>query len=178
MCCVPVSGVHRPQCSVAQSRASEMCERTSSCQHIVSRVCEPRTRFYHEGKLIRYELTSLTIRAVRPESVARARRLALSSRGPAAQPACSARASSPPSSNAVARGRDSLAPRAEPLGDLSGALARQRVACAVDGAVILLGRERGAVGHAGTPRSLRRRCCGFDRPCRRHRIVLTLLRAC
>ena len=141
-------------------------------------VCEPRTRLYQRVKLIRYALTSLTIRAVRPASVVRARRLASSSRDPAAQPACSAGLLSPPSSNAVARGRDSLAPHAEPRADLSGALARQRVACAVDGAVILLGRERGAVGHAGTPRSLRRRCCGFDRPCRRHRIVLTLLRAC
>ena len=66
------------------------------------------------------------------------------------------RASSPPSSNAVARGRDSLAPHAEPRADLSGALAQQRVACAVEGAVILLCRERGDAGHAGTPRSPRR----------------------
>ena len=51
------------------------------------------------------------------------------------------RASSLPSSNAVARGRDSLAPRAEPpCGNLSGALAQQRVASAVEGAVVLLRR--------------------------------------
>ena len=39
-------------------------------------VCEPRTRLYHRVKPIRYAPTSLTIRAVRPASVARARRLA------------------------------------------------------------------------------------------------------
>eukprot|EP00964_Phaeocystis_antarctica_P039274 scaffold22465_cov60-Phaeocystis_antarctica.AAC.4 len=66
------------------------------------------------------------------------------------------RASSPPSSNAVARGRDSLAPRAEPRADLSSALAQQRVACAVEEAVILLCREREDVDHAGTPQSPRR----------------------
>eukprot|EP00964_Phaeocystis_antarctica_P161522 scaffold133414_cov112-Phaeocystis_antarctica.AAC.1 len=47
---------------------------------------------------------------------ARARRLASSSREPAAALAAP-RASSPLSSNAVARGRDSLAPRAEPRAD-------------------------------------------------------------
>ena len=119
------------------------------------RVCEPRSRLYHRGKPIRYALTALTTRAVRPASVARARRLASSSREPAAA-SCSPRASSPPSSNAVARGRDSPAPRAEPRADLSSALARQRVACAVEGAVILLCRERGDIGHAGTTRSPRR----------------------
>jgi len=48
-----------------------------------------------------------------------------------------------PSSNAVARDRDSLALRTEPpCGDLSGAaLAQQRVACAVEGAVVLLRRD-------------------------------------
>ena len=53
------------------------------------------------------------------------------------------RASSLPSSNAVARDRDSLALRTEPpCGDLSGAaLAQQRVACAVKGAVVLLRRD-------------------------------------
>eukprot|EP00964_Phaeocystis_antarctica_P010149 scaffold5556_cov62-Phaeocystis_antarctica.AAC.2 len=88
----------------------------------------PRIRLYHKGKPIRYALTSLTIRAVRPASVARARRLASSSRDPAAA-SCSAGLLSPPSSNAVARGRDSLAPHAEPRADLSSALAQQRVAC-------------------------------------------------
>ena len=43
-------------------------------------VCEPRTRLYHRVELIRYALTSLTTRVVRPASVARARRLASSSR--------------------------------------------------------------------------------------------------
>eukprot|EP00964_Phaeocystis_antarctica_P037412 scaffold21361_cov57-Phaeocystis_antarctica.AAC.1 len=76
----------------------------------------PRTRLYHWGKPIGYALTSLTIWAVRPASVARARRLASSSREPAAALAAP-RASLLPSSNAVARGRDSLAPRAEPRGD-------------------------------------------------------------
>eukprot|EP00964_Phaeocystis_antarctica_P036930 scaffold21084_cov60-Phaeocystis_antarctica.AAC.3 len=49
----------------------------------------PRTRLYHSGKPIRYALTSLTTRTVRPASVARARRLASSSREPAAA-SCSA----------------------------------------------------------------------------------------
>ena len=141
-------------------------------------VCEPRTCLYHRVKLIRYALTSLTIRAVRPASVARARRLASSSRDPAAAIAAP-RASLLPSSNAVARGRDSLAPRAEPpCGNLSGALAQQRVACAVVGAVILLCRERDDAGHAGTTRSPRRCCCGVGRSCRRNHIVLALPRAC
>eukprot|EP00964_Phaeocystis_antarctica_P105137 scaffold70207_cov90-Phaeocystis_antarctica.AAC.1 len=41
-------------------------------------------RLYHRVELIRYALTSLTTRAVRPASVARDRRLASSSRDPAA----------------------------------------------------------------------------------------------
>eukprot|EP00964_Phaeocystis_antarctica_P099981 scaffold65716_cov98-Phaeocystis_antarctica.AAC.1 len=44
----------------------------------------PWNRLYHKGKPIGHALTSLTIRAVRPASVARARRLASSSRDSAA----------------------------------------------------------------------------------------------
>eukprot|EP00964_Phaeocystis_antarctica_P019392 scaffold10716_cov63-Phaeocystis_antarctica.AAC.3 len=102
-----------------------------------------RTDFAHDTAL----------RAVRS---ARARWLASSSQDPQlhAAASCSAGLLSSPLQRSAsgARGRDSLAPRAEPRADLSGALAQQRVACAVEGAVILLCRGRDDVGHAGRPR--------------------------
>ena len=102
------------------------------------RVCAPRTRLYHRIKtyLIRTTFAHDTGSAAgergegpvgSPRALGSQLQLGLL-RGPP-----------PPSSSiAVARGRDGLAPRAEPHGDLSGALAQQRVACAVEGAVILL----------------------------------------
>ena len=134
--------LHRKVENVSQTLLAGHTPPSLSCEHTAQcATCYVLNHLYRRVKPIRYELTSLTIRAVRPASVARARRLALSSRGPAAQPACSAGLLSPPSSNAVARGRDSLAPHAEPRADLSGALAQQRVACAVEGPVILLCRD-------------------------------------
>ena len=154
--------LHRKVENVSQTLLAGHTPPSLSCEHTAQcATCYVLNHLYRRVKPIRYELTSLTIRAVRPASVARARRLAsrleLSGSTPAAMLYVAApRASSPPSSNAVARGRDSPAPRAEPRADLSSALAQQRVACAVEGAVILLCRERDGAGHAGTPQSPRR----------------------